>query len=398
MDRYRVRREGSEVWAGTLDELHVLHADGRIRQGDEVWEGTRWVPASEVPSLRPRRAADPFAAWDDADSVDAAAVLDRVVRRTGAVAVTGPDVRPPAILGPATERRRALPPAVVAGVPPIEDERTDSGGATGPPPGLRAVPPPGRPGSSGRPALAPPPAEPEARPSPARDPLPQQSADGAVVIDFPAFPGPPSVWRPEVAVPRPTPAIRPARLALYVAAGVAVLGLWAGWVRLNADSRFGVTEVTEPATPSAGAPAERLERQGGLAEVEASLRAGVGGSLRPIRQPGDLSDALLIDLANLKVDVETAEAEITEWSGRFLDEPRKGRVRVTLRTAQELDRSLGAVALVVGRYAQEYRLELDPIEVRVRTSDGDRRTILDPRRAAAFYTRELGLEELLRVP
>lgn len=394
MDRYRVRRQGSEVWAGTLDELRVLHADGKIRPGDEVWDGARWVPGAEVPSMRPRRSADPFAAWDDADGVDAASVVNRVVRRPEAEALAAPPIAAPS-------RSRSLPPPVEVEVPPMEDERTDPGKGAIPEvrpaaPALRSVPGPSR-----GPAVAAEPPEP-VEPPPPRPPRqrpPDPGPDGGVIIDFPAFKPPPSaVWQPErPAPPPPVPAIRPGRVALYVGIGLVVLGAWAGWVRLNADGRFGIEEAAPPvARRVEPAPTPTPSGAGALAEVEAALRAGAGGPLRPVAKPGDLSDALLIDLTNLKVDFETVEAEVTEWSGRYLDQPRRGRVRVTLHTAEELDRSLGAVALVVGRYAQAYRIELEPIEVRVRTSAGDRRTLIDPTRAMRFYGQELTLEQLLR--
>lgn len=394
MDRYRVRREGSEVWAGTLDELRVLHADGRLRPGDEVWDGTRWVSAAEVPSLRPRRSADPFAAWDDADRVDAASVVNRVVRRPEAEALAAP---PPAI----PSRSRPLPPPVEVEVPPLDDQHTDPGGGALPAarpgaPALRSVPAPSRgPAAAAElpAAVEPPP------PRPPRERPPHPGPDGGMIIDFPAFKPPPSaVWQPEgPAPPPPVPAIRLGRVALYVGIGLVGLGAWAGWIRLNADGRFGIEEAAPPvASPAEPAPPPTSAGAGALVELEAALRAGAGGPLRPVAKPGDLSDALLIDLTNLKVDFETVEAEVTEWSGRYLDQPRRGWVRITLHTAEELDRSLGAVALVVGRYAQVYRIELEPIEVRVRTPAGDRRTLIDPARAMRFYAQELTLEQLLR--
>lgn len=407
-----MRRAGSEIWAGTLDELRVLHAGGRLRGDDEVWDGSAWVSPNEA--LAPRRAADPFAAWDDADGVDAEALLAQVV---------GPGERGDARRAWSGRPERSLPPAVEAEVPPLEDERTDPGVrvavAPARPAAPRSAPPEPQVAAAGPEPVPPPlraapeePVAPMLSPRPRRPPPPAETGPlpGAEVIRFPTpRPEARDVWTPERPAPPPAaPLVRPGVLLGYLAMGLLVLGIGAWWTRLGADGNYGVrpratrstVAVAPPTAPAAATSTGSGPRLGAPASdplllLEEELRAGASGTLRPVRRPGDLGDAVLIDLQNLRVGVETVQAEVTEWSGRMLDEPRRARVSVQLYSADELDRSLGAVAMVVGRYKSAYRLQMEPIEVRVRTSQGDGRKTLDADRAEAFYAQRLSLRELL---
>jgi hypothetical protein len=138
--------------------------------------------------------------------------------------------------------------------------------------------------------------------------------------------------------------------------------------------------VTE--APPAAAPGAALR------PVEASLRAALPSAPREVQTATQLIDAITLDLAQMQVRVGTVDARIVRFTGRRLDRPRSVEVRIRLLGGESPARDLGAVALVVGRYARLYRLDL-PVFV---VTDAAGRTVsLRGEDVDAFY---LGRTEL----
>ena len=127
--------------------------------------------------------------------------------------------------------------------------------------------------------------------------------------------------------------------------------------------------------------------------MEQELRNRLVGEVRPVTAPGQLGDALLIDLQNLQVDVSAVDAVVTQWSGRQSDVPRKAEVHVTLGSDTELDRELAGVALAVGRYKRALRLDIPLVEVKVTTGEGELRTTLDAKKAEELYIGRISLDQ-----
>ena len=97
------------------------------------------------------------------------------------------------------------------------------------------------------------------------------------------------------------------------------------------------------------------------------------------------------------VDAQLIDALITEWGGRASEQqPMAAEIRVTCRTRGELERELGAIGLIVGRYARIYRLNVPVFEVVIISEEGSYKRSFEAKRADQFYAGDLSLEQYLR--
>lgn len=372
MDGFWVRQNGRQFWAGDLDAVIRMVADGRLAQDDEVFTGQQWERVRDYPPLHTGRKADPFEAWSDADEVDADSAYQSYVGK-----------EPPQGL-----RAVPRPPPEPAPRPAAEPPRPATEPARGPtkrPPRAVIAAPPGPSAASSVPL---PQDEDEATDPGIQEPSPPPRGE---VIDFPR----PSVARP-VALPppprreppRPAPLVRPGRVLAYILIGALGLGGWFGWVRWAGTSDAGISKP----------PAERPEvvtTDTELDQVERELRSLLDPDPRDIKGEGVLADALLIDLQRMRIDVATVDATVSQWTGRLNDQPARASLRVVIASARDLDRTIGAIALVVGRYERAYHLTLEDVDIVLKTEEGDRGRSLDPKRAEDFYMARIGLEKML---
>ncbi|MFN7144311.1 MAG: hypothetical protein ACK4YP_11080, partial [Myxococcota bacterium] len=80
MEGFRIRRGASERRAADTPALLAMASAGEVRPTDEILTSEGWTRASEHPLLRGRLGAeDPWAAWSDVESVDAASLYKRMV-------------------------------------------------------------------------------------------------------------------------------------------------------------------------------------------------------------------------------------------------------------------------------------------------------------------------------
>ena len=114
--------------------------------------------------------------------------------------------------------------------------------------------------------------------------------------------------------------------------------------------------------------------------------------IRVARREGDLTDAILLDLAQMQVRTRSVDTRVVRWTGRKLDEPRAAEVRIGWDPGDDPDRELGAIALVVGRYARSYRMDLP-----VFTVENASGAVLAPRNTDVqeFYLGRLDLHRFL---
>lgn len=416
MDGYRIRRGAREIRVPDVEAIRLALSAGRLREDDEAWVEGDWVPVRTL--LAPRKApaaADPWAAWNDADEVDAEHVVPAVrtdVDELGVEHLT--PMAPPVVV---------KPEAKVAALSHDALEPVDEAPGAGPP-GLREAPPPPAAEPAPPPVIAPSPppvVTPAATPAPAPRVVPElppfqppeappktipfrgggrasEPVDGpAEVIDFPhSRPVVPTLSPP----PRPEPPlVRPGRVLFYVGLGALVLvAAWA-WVRLDQSARA-LAPLTEPKPvvdddrPGSG---HATRDAGSTLAAEKALRATALGEPRPVEAPGDLGDALLIDLQNLKVDVIQVEAPVTRWGGKKGKDPLAAEIHVVVESKGEPERELGAVAIAAGRYKYSYTLDLSAIEVVLRGPGGDRAWTLDQLKAEQFAKGQIGLAEALGV-
>lgn len=341
----RIRTGGVELEVPEAGGLDELRRQGLIGFDTECLTPNGWQPL-DPPRPAP---ADPWAAWSDVDETAAEAALSTITARP-------------------TDDLAELP---MGALTPMSKPIVT----------VRAKPPAARPPQPTA-AVAPMPRIPAATtPSPGATVTPIATG---LLIDFPAR------TRSATAMPSlsrsPPPLVRPFRVIGMILVGLMLLGgLWA------------VAEMSRPVTappPIVAAPAEGPDP---FHALQANLRASPLGDVRPVRKPGDLADALQIELQQLGLDVVEIEAPVTRWAGRKNDIPTAANVLVTFRPSGDVDRDLGAILLSTGRYKLHYKLEVDKLEAIMNTADGLRVTKLDASLAERFAQGRIGLKSALEL-
>ncbi|MDP2316461.1 MAG: hypothetical protein Q8P41_26425 [Pseudomonadota bacterium] len=388
MDGYRIRRgrEGQGGFERSVPDeaaLKALVATGEVRPSDEVSTGTGWLRVDQHPVFRGSLpGADPWSAWSDVDSVDAASLYRKMV-----------DTPPP------PDEDAGLVELPVDALSPVWeiDGRPEPAAPPTRPPALLVPPPP--PPEAPQGAARGPRALHEVDRAPRPVPVPPVSPqplpeDGAEVIAFPRA-RPPArdlVLPPEPRRrPPPPPLVRSSRVATLVFVGLAVVALGYAWIRLN--SYTGVGAGTRPRPSSSASTKGVVVPPSPLVALDVELRAALSPHPRDVKEAGDLSDALLVELLQQRLDVIDANGVVTKWVGRKGDEPKSAEVRISYRSAGDLSRELGGIALVVGRYKRFYRLDIPLFEV---TEVGTRGvTRIDAANAESYYQARITLEDLL---
>jgi hypothetical protein len=399
MAGYRIKRGTQEFPVSDLDSLVKLARDGRLVPEDPVLVGEEWVRADSLPALRPHLGADPWSIWENAERLDAEAVYRAALAAGEQVAdLTDEQMRPLMVLDAKVPEGGEVAPEVAPQVasppPPAAAVAPTAGQTTAPAPAMSWNPPP--------------PAEPrpqekkveERRPElslvaggqphsdrrkpPLEKPRTERTAEGTEVIRLPRPRELPELARPER---RPPSGLRPLRLLTWLFVGLIVAML--GWVsyqlgkppRLNPeDGILPRSELPAPPTPS---PVQLLEKE---------LRAALPPNPRAVVEAGDLPDNLTIELQQMGVDVVTVEATVTKWAGRKEDQPQAAEIHITIKPSEALERDMGAIGLVVGRYVTLYRLSVPVFEVIVITDDQAVKRNFDAVRSSSFYEERLSLE------
>lgn len=422
----RVRLERGERAFETWTAVEKLVKTGDITGQTPVCaDGSgRFVPARSVPELAGQLDVDPWSAWDDADedSIKEALegfaaevedfdgdlptapdvpVLPAAPLELGAEAVQPLD-RPPAPARPEVEE---LPPAALA---PMEEPS-------------RRAPPPSTASArlDGLPARGKVIAFPDTRAasSPSR-------GGGAVAEPVPLHPvQEPPVAPPLASLPAASPpsAPGPSRTRWGRIVGIGVLAVTAmlllnSWVTSTATLSFPPLEAPGGA-PDAGAAVAAAPPAGEapvppqpaaaratnrMADLEREIRGQWLVEPREVVDPGDLEDALYVELPRVHIDLVKARAPITRWGGRKNATPQAANFLVRYRARPgELDRELAAIGLVVGRYLSIYRISGEQFTVEIVSADDSiRRVAIDPKAALRLYEQRIDivafLEELAR--
>jgi len=400
MSHYRVRRDGIEFpVAGTEALLRLVH-EGSLSPTDRVFEPERsaWRAAGSLEVLAPAFAAR-----------DSAAEARRNLR---------PRVRPPTLPG--------APAAPVASGPIPAAFDPDA-----------PTPQPARPLFEIPTDLLPPPSSPPDPAPPAADPVAAQSKPGPPVADAGgrvlAFPGskplpglagaldpararaaledPASFLRgarEEPPARGPLANVRPALIVMTIAVCAIGALLVVSWVEHASNQQFArasgvqfdeVAPAADPSTqPSSGGPSAEAQADAFYEQMELSLRNRMVSGCSTIEREDDLDTALRIELSRLGVQVQSIHAPVLTWGGRHGDVPLAVEIKIWYEGhADQLDRELGAIGLVVGKYAQNYSLDVRSFELLLQGADGGaRKRDLDPAAARQFYMRRISMLEFLK--
>ncbi|MEC8191839.1 MAG: hypothetical protein VX127_03855 [Myxococcota bacterium] len=374
MDGFEVKGEDGRFTLPSAGDLVAAVRTGKLGRATMVRQAgsSEWVTADSVPEVAALFAGDVWAAWDDeADE----GVLD-------AFQIPEP-VAPRAPLEPAP----TIPPAeVVTELPAAALTPVD-------------VPPPA---ARNPPSLADQPITPASTTHPLAAPTRRPTAK---VIDFPQprklnnfgsvalkpQPRPSESMRP--------PAVRWGGIALLAAVGCAVLMMWVWFVNINATADFAprtaTAQVVESIPPLDGEAAAAAVNP--YETLEDELRDQLMEGLLDIPGEGEFEDALLIELRRVRVDVRSVRVKILTWAGRRQDLPDQVSFNLKVMARDgELDRDLGALGLVMGKYIQHYGLQAVELNVILSSEDGLRKVVMDPEVARRYFTHRVSLERFLQ--
>jgi hypothetical protein len=130
--------------------------------------------------------------------------------------------------------------------------------------------------------------------------------------------------------------------------------------------------------------------------LEDELREQLMEGILDITGQTEFEDALLIELRRVRVDVRSVRVKIQSWAGRNNDLP--DEVSFNLKVVAhdgELDRDLGALGLVLGKYIQHYGLQATELNIILSADDGMRKLQMNPEMSRRYFTHRLSLERFL---
>ena len=335
-----------------------------------------WVPANSLPEVAALFVDDVWSAWDgdeDASVLDAFQVPE--------------STRPKASLEPAA----TIPPVdevadlPEAAVTPVDDVPTKAK------PETRISDQPITPASTTHPAA---PSMPR-RPAAKVIAFPQPEAvrtDGATALKR----------QPSPFESQSQPAVRWGRIAILGAVAAAATLLWVWYVNMHATADFApptrATAVPSVASIPPPMNAEQIDVEVSPYEtLEDELREQLMEGLLDIPGEGEFEDALLIELRRVRVDVRSIRVKVLSWAGRRQDLPDEVtfNFKVVAREG-ELDRDLGALGLVMGKYIQHYGLQAVELNIILSSEDGLRKIVMDPEIARRYFTHRVSLERFLK--
>ena len=432
MSHYRIRREGMEFPVAGLEALVRLVQEGTLGPADRIFDpaAERWGPAGDMGLLQ--------GAFADRAREQAARRNRSKRPRPSLLGGPGP--------GPVAPGGAKSPPAPTESLFEIPPDLEAQSQEHADPPHLAVFPGGNLRGGGttsaegdGRdtdPGLG-------LRKSPPRDP--QASGPGGQVVPFDddphrtqlgtlppfgasldpnqaraALDNPAAFLRSADRPPadQPKPAVRPTLLLMTAAVGLLGAFLWVSYFQQSANMyNAGVTSVTgddqaagegattapEPATQDSPAATSSSAARAPSSsdhlyeEMELALRNRMVPGCSTIAREDDLDTALRVELSRLGVQAHKVHAPVLTWGGRKGDMPHAVEVKIWYRgQAGELDRELGAIGLVVGKYAQQYGLDVRSFEVYLEGADGKSRLrSLDPAQAKQFYLKRSSLLQFL---
>jgi hypothetical protein len=218
---------------------------------------------------------------------------------------------------------------------------------------------------------------------------------------------------------QPKPAVRPALLLMTVVVGLLGAFLLVSYIQQSANMfNARLTSVTggagdtvelqeqgatteAPVTPnqpsSSGAARPPRSSDALYEQMELALRNRMVPGCSTIAREDDLDTALRVELSRLGVHAHKVHAPVLTWGGRKGDMPNAVEIKIWYQGQPgELDRELGAVGLVVGKYAQQYGLDVRSFEIYLEDEAGQaRKRDLDANLAKQLYLRRISLLRFL---
>lgn len=200
--------------------------------------------------------------------------------------------------------------------------------------------------------------------------------------------------------PPPRRSVRWGPIIILGTVATAAMFLWVWFVNINADADFAPRKRAATETSaSLGAPLAEAEVEEVISPydtLEDLTREQMMEGILDIPGETEFEDALLIELRRVRVDVRSVRVKIDSWAGRKNDVPDgvTFNLKVMARDG-ELDRDLGALGLVMGKYIQHYGLQVNALNIILGADDGLRKLQMNPETARRYFTHRVSLERFL---
>ena len=381
--RYEIKTDDGVQELESFDDVVRAVRNGQVGRSAQIREAGQetWDPIASVEALSGCFPDDIWSAWEE-ESDDS--LLDAFQQT--------PDPSPVAAEQSAApvDEVEDLPADFVVPVEPLTRAPQDETDAYDSPrlvPPTRSEPPSITPSATTHPnAPRRPPAKVIEFPAP-----PELRISGANALDLKRKPVP-----REVRPPRST--VRWGPIVLIGGAASAAMMLWVWFVNVNADAGFTSAPTQGVAAPTLGPPLS--EEQVAVASpydaLEDDIREQLMEGILDITGESAFEDALLIELRRVRVDVRSVRVDIHTWAGRNKDVPDEVSFNLkVMGAAAELDRDLGALGMVLGKYVQHYGLQVRDLNIILSSEDGLRKIQMNPETARRYFTHRVSLERFL---
>jgi hypothetical protein len=198
----------------------------------------------------------------------------------------------------------------------------------------------------------------------------------------------------------PKNGVRWGRITMIGAVGAMCMLVWVWYVNTNATTNFvarTAVDVTKTLPPIL--TAEQVAKEVAISPYEAledDLREQLKEGILDIPGDTEFEDALMIELRRVRLNVGFVRVQIGSWAGRKKDLPDNVAFQIKLNTKEgDLDRDLGALGLVMGKYIQHYGINATELNVLIESGDGIRKVRMNPEVARRFFTHRESLEDFL---
>ena len=188
-------------------------------------------------------------------------------------------------------------------------------------------------------------------------------------------------------------------IALIGSVATAAMLLWVWFVNINAGAEYSARPATKSVATGIGVPLAEADVEKVVSPydtLEDELREQLMEGILDIPAETDFEDALLIELRRVRVDVRSVRVKIESWAGRNNDVPDQVSFNLKVMGREgELDRDLGALGLVLGKYVQHYGLQVSDLNIILSTEDGLRKIQMNSETARRYFTHRVSLERFL---
>jgi len=380
MVEYEIKTEDRQMTLESFEAVVAAVRAGQIGRAAQIREKGEesWVAVESVEALKGFFSGDLWSAWDEESDESLLDAFQKDTTRTAAPLDSAPTL---------IDEVEDLPAASVESVGFEEPKPRDATDAFDNP---RRVLPQAS----------------EITPAQTTHPK-QRRRPSAQVIDFPVPSELQSIGANALELKREPASVRrpPSRMAVrwgpIVVIGAlasAAMMMWVWFVNINADAEFAARPQVSAAVPSLGAPLleEEVAAVSPYDALEDDLRAQLMEGILDITGETAFEDALLIELRRVRVDVRSVRVRIFTWAGRNKDVPDEVGFNLKVMGREgELDRELGALGMVLGKYIQHYGLQVRDLNVILSTEDGLRKIQMNPETARRYFTHRVSLERFL---